>query len=214
MEINHHPDVSTLMSCAAGSQPEAFAAVMASHLSMCPKCSRELRTLDDIGIALFEDLTPAPLTKASPLVAARANEAHEDPACRPHEKGDVPAPLVPLIGTHLARVPWKRMAPGVWHHEITLSKGARGRLLLIKVAPGARVPEHGHSGTELTLLLQGSYRDKFGHFQTGDVADVDEEDEHQPVADPKVGCICLVATEGKARFKSLLARLVQPFIGI
>jgi anti-sigma factor ChrR (cupin superfamily) len=28
------------------------------------------------------------------------------------------------------------------------------------------------------------------------------------------GCICLIASERKARFKGLVARLMQPFIGI
>ena len=214
MKISHHPDVSTLMSCAAGSQPEALAAVMASHISMCPKCAADLRTMDDIGLALFEDLTPVPLSQDAPVVAARANEAGDDAPASKQGAGDVPAPLVPVIGERLDNVPWKRLAPGLWHHEVPLSPGARGQLRLIKVAPGVRMPDHGHHGTELTLLLKGSYRDKFGHFQTGDMADVDDEAEHQPIADAKEGCICLIASEGKARFKSLIARLVQPIIGM
>jgi len=76
------------------------------------------------------------------------------------------------------------------------------------------MPEHGHGGSELTLLLRGSYRDEVGHFARGDLADLDETVEHQPVADPETGCICLIGTESKARFKSLFARLLQPLTGL
>ena len=53
MKINHHLDDSTLMSCAAGSQPEALAAVVSSHLSVCPRCRTELKKHALIGEALF-----------------------------------------------------------------------------------------------------------------------------------------------------------------
>ena len=54
MTITHHPDISTLMCCAAGSQPEAFAAVVASHLALCPECRAEVRHMQEIGVALFD----------------------------------------------------------------------------------------------------------------------------------------------------------------
>jgi putative transcriptional regulator len=45
------------------------------------------------------------------------------------------------------------------------------------------------------------------------VADVDESIEHVPIADAEQGCICLVATEGKLRFRSRMARILQPLTG-
>jgi putative transcriptional regulator len=215
MAITHHPDIATLMSCAAGSQPEALAAVVASHLSMCPRCAREVDKLAEIGVALFDTLAPAELARGAPVAAARAAEAESDlgPASR-GRAGDVPGHLVSLVGESLDKLAWKRLGPGLWHYPIPLSKGASGDLRLIKVAPGKELPEHGHGGEELTLLLRGSYHDEIGTFQTGDVADLDDEVEHRPVADAMTGCICLIANEKKARFKGLIARLMQPFIGV
>lgn len=219
MTIKHHPDLSMLMSCAAGSQPEAMAAVMASHLAVCTACQREVARMERIGAALFDKIEPAPVMGDAPLVAMRAGEACPDAG---PQRGfavnaagsEVPPPLVPLLGTSLDDIPWRRIAPGIWHHPIELSKGAKGDLRLLKVAPGKAMPEHGHDGEELTLLLRGSYRDETGEYRAGDVADLDEEIEHQPVADPETGCICLVATNGKVRFKGLFARMVQPFTGL
>lgn len=214
MTIKHHPDVSTLMSCAAGSQPEAIAAVMAAHISICPKCAAELRKMEAIGAALFEDVKPASISRKAPVIEARARESSISEGSKAHQGGDVPAPLVPHVGPNLDDIPWKRLGPGVWHYPLPLSKGAKGDLRLLKVAPGSAMPDHGHGGEELTLMLKGSYRDKFGEFRRGDVADLDDDVEHAPIANEKDGCICLVASERKARFKSFFARLLQPLTGM
>lgn len=221
MTITHHLDDATLMSCAAGSQPEAIAAVVASHLSLCPRCRAEITRLERIGATLFDALPGERVTREAPVVALRAGEACSPPpeadasaAPSGEPDGDVPAPIRGLVGRSLKDIRWRWLAPGVWDHPLPLSSGARGDLRLVKIAPGKTMPEHGHGGTEMTLVLGGSYTDRFGTFHTGDVADLTDEVEHQPVADPKDGCICLIASEGKARFKSLLARLFQPLTGL
>ncbi len=214
MAIKHHPDIATLMSCAAGSQPEALAAVIACHLARCPGCAAEVKRMAEIGVALFDKLEPSQMTHAWPMIAARAAEADVEAQALDAPTGDVPYPIAERVGKNLDEIPWKRLGPGLWHYPIPLSKGATGDLRLFKVAPGKELPEHGHRGEELTLLLRGSYHDEFGTFQTGDIADLDDEAEHRPVADEMTGCICLIASEKKARFKGLIARLMQPFIGV
>jgi putative transcriptional regulator len=214
MTITHHPDVATLMSCAAGSQPEALAAVVACHIATCPSCAAEMKRMAEIGVALFHQLTPKEMTRGAPVIAARAAEADEGPDAGRAGGGDVPFPITHRVGRNLDDIAWRRLGPGLWHYPIPLSRGASGDLRLYKVAPGKELPEHGHGGEELTLLLRGSYHDEFGTFQTGDIADLDDEAEHRPVADDVTGCICLIASEKKARFKGLIARLMQPFIGV
>jgi putative transcriptional regulator len=216
MTISHHPGLETLLSCSAGSQPEAFAAVMASHISICPECRRELALMEKIGAALFDQMSPARVKRDAPVMELRRMEAgvQSSNAQRKPPGGDVPEPLRPILGRYLDDVKWRKLAPGVWDHQIPLSKGAKGDLRLIKVAPGHKLPEHGHEGSELSLLLRGSYADKLGQYSTGDVADLSTDVEHQPVADANEGCICLVATDKQLRFKSLLARLMQPLTGI
>lgn len=213
MTIKHHPDASSLMSCSAGSMPEAFAAVMASHISLCPHCRNELAAMQEIGVAMFESLGPGFLSRPAPVIALRANEAEVECRHAQADVGDVPPPLASVVGSHLDRVPWRRVAPGVWQHQIELSHPSRGGLRLIKVAPGMALPEHGHRGHELTLVLRGAYSDASGAYRVGDVADLDEDVEHQPIADPVEGCVCLIAVEGKLKFKSRMARLVQPLMG-
>lgn len=210
MKINHHLDPSTLMSCAAGSQPEAMAAVVSSHLSVCPRCRAELKTHSFIGEVLFEALKPEALTTGAPSVDLRAGEA----AGAAPETGEMPPVLKAALEGRFEDVPWRRAAPGVWHCPIELSPDAKGDLRLLKVSPGTKLPKHGHGGSELTLVLEGAYSDEFGTFRRGDVADLGDDSEHRPIADAKEGCVCLTASDARPRFTGLVARLLQPLAGL
>lgn len=216
MTITHHPHAESLMSCSAGSMPEAFAAVMASHIALCPQCRKDLALMEKIGVTLFEQLDTVPVLKDVPVMQLRAAEADRGDATTADapDFGDVPEPLRDFVGGELSSIKWSRIGPGLAQHVIGLPRKGRGDLRLIKVAPGLALPEHSHNGSELTLVLKGSYRDESGHYRVGDVADMMGDTPHSPIADPDDGCICLIATEGKLKFKSLLARIVQPFAGI
>jgi len=112
--------------------------------------------------------------------------------------------VVSLDPDDLDTVAWRWLGPGVWDRPLTVA-GA-GKLRLLKVAPGREVPEHGHGGTELTLVLRGAFRDATGLYARGDIADLDETVDHKPVIDGDVDCICLVASEEPELFRGRLAR--------
>lgn len=76
------------------------------------------------------------------------------------------------------------------------------------------MPDHGHRGLELTLVLQGAFRDETDRFGAGDIEIADQELEHTPVAERGLDCICLAATDAPLRFNSFLPKLVQPFFRI
>ena len=65
----------------------------------------------------------------------------------------------------------------------------------------------------MSCILAGSYTDTTGQFQVGDLDEKDSDIEHMPVADTGGDCICLIATDAKLRFQSLLPQLLQPFFG-
>ncbi|TAG14974.1 MAG: transcriptional regulator, partial [Rhodobacterales bacterium] len=79
---------------------------------------------------------------------------------------------------------------------------------------GTAVPDHGHRGVELTLVLQGAFADDNARFDRGDIEIADEELEHTPVALSGQDCICLAATDAPLRFRSMLPRLAQPLFRI
>ncbi len=211
MTIAHHPDPATLMSYAAGSLAEPLSAVIASHVEMCAACRRDVRRLEALGAAMLECVEP---------VAARAPELIELSQSQPafassvRSDGVLPAAIARLVGGGLDKVNWSTVAPGVQGCKLPVSHPGEGLLMLLKIGAGRRMPEHGHGGSELTLVLTGSYSDTTGRYGRGDVADLDEDIEHQPVVDPDGECICLIASETKARFKGVLPRLLQPIFGV
>jgi putative transcriptional regulator len=204
------------MSYAAGSLDEAFATVVATHLASCAECRSRLRETEEIGGNLLEAIDAVPLDAAAfERAMRRLNEPVEQTLVEPEQRKPSLSRLLTRLGEGgLDDVAWKTVAPGVAMHRLPTSKAARGSLRLLKIAPGKKIPEHGHGGTEITLVLTGSYRDAFGRFGPGDVADLDENVEHQPMVDSSEPCICLVATEAPTRFKSFFGRLFQPLVGI
>ena len=176
--------------------------------------------MERIGSALMAGLEPQALSKIVPYTALRSVEADVvTPTARAikHDSaatGDVPQPLRGLIGERLDDIEWRRLGLGVWHAPVLPHKTPRGDVRLLRVAAGCSMPEHGHGGSELTLILRGAYQDEIGRFVVGDVADLADDVEHRPVADATMGCICLIASDKHVVFKSFLARLIQPLTGI
>lgn len=222
MTVVHHLDDATVLRYASGDLDEAFSVVVASHLALCQSCRRAVRAAEEVGGHLLEgeatdDLSDEVFERTMDRIDAAANDAVRAPIAHglsTVSDATIPAPLQRFVTSSLNAIQWKSVAPGVKRHVLDLGPNATSSLYMLNIAPGKAVPEHGHGGTEVTLILQGAYRDILGRFGPGDVADLDEHVEHQPIVEAGEACICLVATEAPTRFKSVIGRLMQPLIGI
>jgi len=193
--IRHHPDSATLMSFAAGALAEPLAAACSVHASMCATCREALRDMELLGAALLGTTDGSGARVRAPVKPLETQERPERDSLKKASANELPPPLARKYGLALDQIPWKRLAPGVWQHHLALSPGAQGELYFIKLAPGCRLPLHGHTGAELTVVLTGAFSDVSGEFRRGDLQDIDKI-EHQPLGDRDEGCICLVAAEG------------------
>lgn len=216
MSVEHHPDIATLMAFSAGTLDTPYATVVATHLAMSDGGRETLRHMDSIGGALLQAEPEAAMSAGSldRLLGALGGETIE---VTPHDLRDdngVPLPLQRFLPNGLDGVRWKWTGPGVATADLAWGDDGKSRLMLLRVAGGRPVPEHGHGGQELTLILQGAYRDRFGVFAKGDIADHDVDVEHQPIAEPGEDCICLVAVDAKLTFRGRLMRALQPLFGI
>ena len=216
MKPTHHLDSSTVLAYAAGTLDEAFMIVSAAHLAMCPVCRKAVHEAEALGgelLARLDDTTISADCRARTLTALDQATLHRLPVPAPHS--ELPVPLARLLSvTSFDDIAWKKKAPGVSMCDVRLPSYAKGQLKLLRIGSGRAMPEHGHGGEEITLVLKGAYIDHMGRFARGDVADLDEDIEHRPVVEQDGDCICLVATEQPTRFKSLAARIMQPFVGI
>lgn len=210
--IKHHLNDQLLLGYSAGNLPEAFNLIVATHLSLCDECRARLEAFDAVGGALLAEhdavaLDDDSFDKAMALIEAApmARPERTKPSC------DVlPSPLTDYIGGDLSAVKWRGIGGGVKQAVIKTSKDANIRLLSI---PGGKaIPDHGHHGMEVTLVLQGAFSDEDGRFGRGDIEIAGEHVEHTPVAEPGMDCICLAATDAPLRFNSFIPRIVQPFL--
>jgi putative transcriptional regulator len=217
VKITHHLDDATIIAHAAGTLGEAHSIVAAAHLAYCQVCRASVREAEAIGggiLAGQEAQAVSDICRSATLASLDAAFPKQATLPKPSRSG-LPAVICNAIGNKtLEELPWKKKGPGISIFDVPLASGARGSLKLLSIGPGRAMPEHGHGGEEITLILKGSYSDHMGRFQAGDVADLDEEIEHTPVAGSEGVCICLVATEAPTKFKSFWARLAQPFVGI
>ncbi|MGC9418775.1 MAG: ChrR family anti-sigma-E factor [Rhodovulum sp.] len=214
--INHHLTDELLIGYAAGTLPEAFNLVVATHVSLCDECRARLAEYEAVGGAVLNE-TPD-CTMAEDSFAATMRLISETPAEARIEADEdsiehlFPKPLRDYVGGDVEAVHWKSVGGKVRQAILPTSKDASVRLLYIPA--GVAMPDHGHNGTELTMVLQGAFEDEDGLYARGDIEVAGEEMEHTPVAAPGPDCICLVATDAPLKFSGFLPRIAQPFLGI
>lgn len=220
MTTVHHLDDATLISYSAGSLDPALSIVAATHLCACAACRDRLLEADRIGATLVSRKEPASISgEARRAMLERLDQApadhwpsgHADAAREPADPDALPVPLHPYFGASYRDLRWRTLAPGM---HLVRSAQVDGQLMLLRIAPGRKLPMHSHHGNELTLVLKGAYDDALGHFGPGDVADLDSSVEHQPVTAPGEPCICLAATDAPLRFSGRIARMLQPLFGL
>ena len=207
--IRRHPSEATLVAHAAGTLWVAARPVVQGHLDLCAHCRAAFALAEAVGGALLDELPPTPLApdalrRVSERLGAEAGvPAQPAPPREPTTVGTPPAELP--HGWRDLRLRW--LAPGVRHAVLLRGGPADGTLRLLRVRPGTALPRHAHRGTELTLVLEGAFRDEMGLHGPGDLAEVEGEESHRPVAEGTADCVCLIATEGRLRFGGPLGAL-------
>lgn len=218
MSICHHAKEETLLRYAAGTLATGPRIVVEAHLASCHVCRAQVTKFEALGGAVLDETEPTHLSADALAVAlARIDAADVGsalPVAQPLPPPHIDGFALPeaLIGCDVGR--WRWIGPGMRMSRIAVPYDPDANLILLKVGPGRALPDHGHVGAEFTQILSGSYTDRFGRFGPGDLAEMDEEIEHQPVVDPDGECICLAAMEGRMRFNNVIGRLLQPIFGI
>ena len=218
MSIRHHIAEELVVAYAAGELDEAVSLLVATHMALCPDCRRALASAESLGGAALEAAPEATVGDAAlDAVMARIQAAEQEapaPRAEPERRKVIlPRPLRDYAGGDAGELRWKSLGGGVKHLPVATGRSeAKARLL--HIAPSVGVPDHGHRGMELTLVLAGSFYDRGAWFRRGDVEEADATVEHQPVAGPEEPCICLAVTDAPLRFRGLIPRLAQPFLGI
>jgi putative transcriptional regulator len=203
--IRHHPSEALLVADISGYLPEAHRHVVAAHLSICSTCRTHHRELLEVEGALLEAMPPS-------LIA-------EDALAQTLAKLDDSPPKPEAFSTldvtqALESGRWRWSGPGIAMMNLLKRDDTTSRLDLIRVAPGVGLLEHGHTGFETTVVLQGAFVDEGTTYRVGDFASVDIDTDHSPRATGAEDCICLIAITGRLSGRGWLGRLLQPLFGL
>ncbi|WP_299704719.1 ChrR family anti-sigma-E factor [uncultured Tateyamaria sp.] len=215
-KIIHHLTDEILMGYAAGTLPEAFNLMVATHVSLCDECRARVESYDAVGGAMLEEASEHDMALAPGSFAATmaliAGGAPEEIRTQYPQDAVLPQPLQDYAGGGIDSIKWRAVGMGVKQAILPTSKDASARLLYIPA--GAAMPDHGHHGIEMTMVLQGAFQDDDDYFARGDVEVADSDLHHTPVADIHEDCICLAVTDAPLRFQGLLPKIAQRFARI
>jgi putative transcriptional regulator len=217
MSTVHQTSEDLLLRYAAGQLRPAPALVVASHVAMSESSRATLGHLENVGGVLIEEQPMAELSSGlfERTLARIGEAASEEPVVNAHNHDHLAMGITlpePLARRKIG--PWKWLGPGMRFARIEMPEETGHNLVLLRVPAGRALPEHSHSGEEVTLVLKGSFHDETGRYVAGDLIGEDEQTDHTPVVDDDGECICLASIEGPMRIKSWLGRLAQPFIGL
>ena len=173
----HHPYDDTLGRYAAGRLGGGPSFVVASHLAGCAECRARVGLFEAAGGVLLEEAPAAPVRPEMFAAALRRIEETAERASAPLAR----RMQSPLDGIDLP--PWRGMVGFQWR-RLALPYAPDAYVLMLKVAPGRKMPHHTHAGTEYTQVLQGAFHDDFGRYVAGDCIEADDEVEHQPTVIP------------------------------
>lgn len=214
MTIRHHPTEETLAAFACASLDEGNTLVVAAHVARCPLCRQTVRLTQNVASVMIDR---APRLDLADGTRARVLERLAHPESLPVVSssnggagGRAPRDPVSLYDGG----DWRWIGVGVQWKPLEVNTETGTRVFMLKAAPGTRLPDHRHVGTEWTCVLEGAFSHQLGRFGPGDFDEADDAVEHSPFVEREGACICLVALNGRIELKSWIGRMIQPFVQI
>lgn len=214
--INFHPTQKQLTSFVEGNCEPSMALVISAHVDMCKQCQTQVLALQDKisqqsfaqELSLNDDYSKmiADITQL-PVAESRLNR----PAAATIELDGRKFVLPRALQRYAQKTgSWSHMVGKLWQAPVELGEDL-GRAHFIYMEKGGKVPEHTHRGTELTLVIDGSYSDGLAEYDTGDFTVLDGTSKHTPFSEVDEGCLVFTILDKPLQFTSGLARLLNPF---
>ena len=155
----HHPAEEILLGYAAGSLNEAAALIVATHLTYCPRCRAQgmSRVAEAVGGArCWKQSSPcrcdrAPTPSLDKRPRAQSQRHSHDRRC-----GVAAACFGPVFAERRGRA--EMAVVGTGHHVMPMMSSTDdtgAKVGFMKIGAETSVPHHGHTDTELTMVLRG-----------------------------------------------------------
>lgn len=196
-----HPGCPYLVNYALGRLSSGQALAVATHLALCLRCKAQVANIEGAAGLLLETVAPKPVSSVC-LKGLMQRLGSCDRAAAPPPRALTPDgdPLLPPVlerqaGCAGRRLAWRRLMPGIDQIRLKLGQGGE-RVRLVRLHSGTTMPQHCHSGEELTVILSGSLTDGTRHYERGDFVSAGADHHHQPRATGEEPCVTLSVTQG------------------
>lgn len=211
--INHHPDTRLLSEFSAGTLPLAQSACVSVHLNYCEHCERQHQRLQEVGASMFDKLAPAQVEDSLlDSVLSRLDEPEPLSFSKECSAEQGTPPLMQrLMAGDYEDLDWDRVNSALQISHVRTGDPSH-EFSLYHIKAGGSVPRHTHRGTELTVVLEGSFSDEEGVYQRGDFLMRDAEHVHTPTATQTTDCICLGVLDAPIKFTDWNYRVLNPFL--
>ena len=231
--IQHHPTDNLLVEFAAGTLDKAQALAINAHMHFCTKCQQNIKKMEQTRGAMLNTLEPQELPNGSfdKLLAAidavpsdiiapeqgtasadvnntrQIKSKEADNIAR--EYGQLPSVVAKMMSMQTPK--WRYVNSSLKTSHLIVGQDIH-QVSLQKISAGGVAPEHDHSGTEITVVLKGSFSDKEGIYQEGDFILKQPGDIHQPISARNEDCLCLSVESAPVKLTGFFGRMVNPFI--
>ncbi len=217
--ISYHPDVPTLSAYAEGTLDPHVALMVAAHVDMCTECQRQVKALEqqlaDISLPVLNaDVDVGQQGMSSMLASILAQPLPapvEVPAAAEFVRLGERQFYMPRALQRIAAEAnsWRRFGASLWRARLPQSADG-AKLSLLFIDHQGEIPCHTHKGSELTLVLDGSFEDDDGRYVCGDLIVRDQRHNHAPRT-PDEACLCIALVDAPLHFTQGFGRLLNPF---
>ncbi len=197
----------------AGKLPLPVHALIGGHLELNPSSQAVVRQLEESAAARLSASDEIDVMNRDAMINEIVNSAplHYDFSAASAACPVVPRALQRFSGYDAVTMPWKTKLPGYREALVGEIDGCEAKFLWIR--PGRAMPNHTHEGSELTLVLEGSFADEDGIYRRGDISAADETIDHRPVAGEGVPCICFAVTTAPLKLTGSFRQLFSDVFG-
>jgi putative transcriptional regulator len=214
---NFHPSQELLSAFAQGELSPGMSVALSAHIELCADCRDKtseiesntimawLQTPDDASAPDFSDMVSAIVSQPQSTEEPSRDEYAVQEMHMLNHSVMLPRVLAKAASEGLV---WKKLAGGINQALVRLDDETQCEF--IYMTPGSQVPVHRHQGSEVTLVLDGSFSDELGHYRASDFVVRSKEHMHRPASDE--GCLCFAVLDSPLTFTKGLARLMNPFL--
>ncbi|MBY9066246.1 ChrR family anti-sigma-E factor [Hyphomonas sp. WL0036] len=206
---------------AAGCLDPAFAMMLETQSAVRSDVRRSVVVSEMVSGSFLDAAPEAAMSEGALERALAMVDALEMPAAAQRDAGraagaalrellELPEPVRGAALDAAGRDGWQMLGLGLKRLKLDVSEAME--VELYRIAPGARIPRHSHSGAELTMVLSGGFTDERGNYGPGDISMNGPSDTHQPVADDDGVCYALAIRDGGLRFTGLMGA-IQKLLG-